>query len=91
MFSKIFKYNIFNEYNREIDEAKLKFMKENAREVNEEKLNEYCFEIHCIMQRHYQNNNILIKAKNLLQYIEKVTLFREDIKNVKTSVKNKWL
>lgn len=70
MFSII--KSVRNEFNKGLDEEKLINFKKKARTVNESKLQEYCEEIHYIMQRHFTNQKILYICKDTLKYIEKL-------------------
>ena len=70
MFSVIIKLS--KEFNKGLDEAKLIEFEKRINLVNEIILEEYCEEIHMIMQRHYMNKEIIIKSKKLLLIIEEI-------------------
>lgn len=82
MFS-IFK-QLSNEFNKGLDESKLIDFKNRVKNVSAKELEEICKEIHYIMQRHYQDKNMLFKCNELFEFIESIKKHREEIQYVKT-------
>ena len=80
-----------NEFNRSTDEQKLVHFRNTIRRVNENIFEDYCKEIHHIMQRHYSDENIIRMSKELLKIIDEIKKEKEVRKMASFDIGNYYI
>ena len=72
---------IYAKYDLMIDKEKLKFIRKTATTVEDSIFEDYCKEVHLIMQRHFYNKDIIFDSKELLLYLNEIRKHKQ-IQNI---------
>lgn len=74
--------NLKKEFDRSLNKEKLIEFKKNAKSVSDEKLNNYTFEVHQILNKYFNDDEIMKMGIEAIIYFDNIRKDRIIIKNI---------